>query len=102
MKAKQGQSNPDRRMMARFEGHVQGVGFRYTAVSIAADLSVHGFVRNEVDGSVTVVAEGPEKVLLALLDRVKSSHLGRYIIRDSVSWSTPTGEFLEFSVRYDT
>ena len=96
-----GQKSPERRMTARFDGHVQGVGFRYTTVNLAAALSVRGFVRNEMDGSVTVVAEGPEAVLLTLVDRVKSSHLGRYIIRDSISWSRPTGEFRDFSVRDD-
>ena len=88
-------------MTARFEGHVQGVGFRYTTVHLAADLNVRGFVRNETDESVTVVAEGPEDVLLALFRRVKSSQLGRYVIRETISWSPPTGEFRDFSVRYD-
>ena len=87
-------------MTAHFEGQVQGVGFRYTTVHLAAELNVRGFVRNEDDGDVTVVAEGPEDVLLALLGRVKSSHLGDYIRRDSISWSRPTGEFRDFSVRY--
>lgn len=86
-------------MTARFDGHVQGVGFRYTTVLLAADLNIRGFVQNEVDGAVTVVAEGPEEVLLALARRVKSSRLGRYIIRESISWSQPTGEFRDFSVR---
>ena len=87
-------------MTARFDGHVQGIGFRYTTVHLAADLNVRGFVQNEMDGSVTVVAEGPEDVLLALVRRVKSSHLGHYIISDAISWSRPTGEFGDFSVRY--
>jgi acylphosphatase len=87
-------------MTARFDGHVQGVGFRYTAVHLAADLNVRGFVQNEMDGSVTVVAEGPEDVLLALVRRVRSSPLGRHILSESISWSCPTGEFRDFSVRY--
>ena len=88
-------------MTARFEGHVQGVGFRYTTVHLAADLNVRGFVRNETDESVTVVAEGPEEALLVLFRRVKSSQLGRYVLRETISWSPPTGEFRDFSVRYD-
>ena len=87
-------------MTARFDGHVQGIGFRYATVHLAAELSVCGFVRNEMDGSVTVVAEGPEDVLLALVCRVRSSQLGYYIMNESISWSCPTGEFKDFSVRY--
>jgi acylphosphatase len=100
MKTKHGQNSPERRMTARFDGHVQGIGFRYTTAHLAAEFGVRGFVQNEMDGAVTVVAEGPEAVLLALVCRVKSSHLGHYILNESISWSPPTGEFGDFSVRY--
>ena len=101
MNASDGQNSPARRMTARFEGHVQGVGFRYTAAHLSEALNLRGFVRNEMDGAVTVVAEGPEDALLALLGRLKSSHLGRYIIREAISWSRPTGQFADFSIRHD-
>ena len=101
MKAENGEGSLGRRMTARFDGHVQGVGFRFTTVHLAADLNVRGFVQNEMDGSVTVVAEGPEDVLLALVRRVKSSSLGRYIVSEAIRWSAPTGEFRDFSVRSD-
>lgn len=41
-----------------FSGHVQGVGFRYTARQIAKEFEVAGFVRNLADGRVQVEAEG--------------------------------------------
>ena len=42
-----------------FRGRVQGVGFRYTARSLARGFEVAGYVRNMPDGSVELVAEGP-------------------------------------------
>lgn len=42
----------------RVEGMVQGVGFRWSARSWAAQLGISGFVRNEDDGSVQIEAEG--------------------------------------------
>ena len=39
-------------------GRVQGVGFRYSALTIARDHNISGFVRNEPDGSVYIEAEG--------------------------------------------
>ncbi|MEE9462675.1 MAG: acylphosphatase [Bacteroidales bacterium] len=39
-------------------GHVQGVGFRYSAMRAAELYNVFGFVRNEPDGSVYIEAEG--------------------------------------------
>jgi acylphosphatase len=41
-------------------GRVQGVGFRYSTQRQAQRLGVKGWVRNERDGSVTVVIEGPK------------------------------------------
>lgn len=39
-------------------GRVQGVGFRYSAMSAANENGISGFVRNEPDGSVYMEAEG--------------------------------------------
>lgn len=44
----------------RVEGRVQGVGFRAWTVAEAAALGLAGWVRNELDGSVLVLAAGPE------------------------------------------
>lgn len=41
-----------------FIGRVQGVGFRFTALSMARRCELTGIVRNLPDGSVEVVAQG--------------------------------------------
>jgi acylphosphatase len=41
-----------------FTGHVQGVGFRFTAHRMAHRHELAGFVRNLGDGSVEMVAQG--------------------------------------------
>ena len=46
-----------RRFLIR--GGVQGVGYRFFAQRAAAKHQVVGYVRNEPDGSVEVLAEGP-------------------------------------------
>ena len=43
-----------------FEGHVQGVGFRYQTVGVAKGFDVTGYVQNMVDGRVHLYAEGEE------------------------------------------
>ncbi len=58
--------------MYRIHGFVQGVGFRAFVYHHARALGVKGFVQNEVDGSVTVVAEGNEKALEELEMYLKS------------------------------
>jgi len=49
-------------------GKVQGVGFRYSARVKAGKLGIAGFVRNELDGSVYIEAEGDERVLKQFLE----------------------------------
>lgn len=41
-----------------FTGRVQGVGFRFTAYSIARRFGIAGFVKNLYDGSVEMLAQG--------------------------------------------
>ncbi len=41
-------------------GRVQGVNFRYHAQITASKFNIHGFVRNEYDGSVYIEAEGED------------------------------------------
>lgn len=88
------------RITVRYEGRVQGVGFRFTAIRLAQGLDVTGWVKNEFDGSVSMVAEGEEEQLMALLQAIRNSSLGRYITSELARRSTATGEFDVFSVLY--
>jgi acylphosphatase len=46
-----------------FTGRVQGVGFRFTAYSIARRCQLTGIVRNLPDGSVEMIVQGhPEDI----------------------------------------
>lgn len=88
------------RITVRYEGRVQGIGFRYTAVSLAQNFDVAGWVKNEFDGSVSLVAEGAEDQLMELLSAIRRSNLGRYITNERINRSAATGEFTSFSVRH--
>jgi acylphosphatase len=56
------------RLEANVRGRVHGVGFRYFVVMRAMRLGLTGFVANDQDGSVRVVAEGPRADLESLLE----------------------------------
>jgi len=88
------------RITVRYEGRIQGIGFRYTAVSLAQDLNLTGWVKNEFDGSVALVAEGEEDQLMELLQAIRRSSLGKYITNERVRRSAATGEFTGFGVRH--
>lgn len=91
---------PFRRLTVRFEGRVQGVGFRFTTVEVASRYAVTGFVQNEWDGTVRVVAEGRESDLDAFVADIYRSSVGRHIRGEQRDWADARGKFTRFDVRY--
>jgi acylphosphatase len=58
-----------------YEGHVQGVGFRFTVRHIAKGFDVTGWVRNLPDGRVELQVTGQDDEVRAFLDQVAESEL---------------------------
>ena len=81
-----------------FYGRVQGVGFRYTTVSISRRYSVVGFVRNLSDGSVEMVAEAKPSVLEQFVTDISSEFAG-YIHRHQVQEVERDELFVNFATR---
>jgi acylphosphatase len=50
-------------------GHVQGVWYRGWTVDQAGALGLDGWVRNRRDGSVEILASGPDAAVAALIRR---------------------------------
>ena len=82
-----------------FAGHVQGVGFRYTARSIARGYEVAGFVRNLPDGRVELVAEGQPREVEAFLREVRD-RFSHQIRDERIDVQPATGEFAGFEIRH--
>jgi acylphosphatase len=59
-----------RRLEVRFEGEVQGVGFRWTTRKLANDLGLTGWVRNEWDGSVSMELQGSDAQIAEFFGRL--------------------------------
>lgn len=82
----------------RYEGRVQGVGFRATARHLSQNYEVTGFVRNEMDGSVRLVAEGEQAEVDSFLNEILDSRLGRTVTDVRRRPGEPTGRFRDFSI----
>ena len=80
-----------RQVQVIYAGEVQGVGFRHAARKIADSLGVAGGVENLADGTVRLVAEGPEDVLKRLLMQIRVSRLGPHITDERVEWGAAQG-----------
>ncbi|MCG8451309.1 MAG: acylphosphatase [Pirellulales bacterium] len=87
------------RRQVLYSGHVQGVGFRFTAEGIARSYEVTGFVRNLPDGRVELIAEGPADQLDAFLQELAEQKAG-HIRSVQSDQRPPTDEFAGFSIRY--
>ncbi len=81
-----------------YSGHVQGVGFRYTAKSLARGFEVTGLVRNLLNGGVELIAEGERDELSAFRQAVLDSGLGPLIRQETVSWETAAGDLRGFEI----
>jgi acylphosphatase len=86
------------RMQVLYSGRVQGVGFRYTAKTVAMGFEVTGTVRNLPDGRVELNAEGSREELEAFCQAVRDSGLEGFIREELVSWHPATGEFRGFEI----
>jgi acylphosphatase len=89
-----------RRLTATVTGFVQGVSYRYYTRREANRLGVKGWVKNESDGSVRVVAEGSEEQLRGLLNFLRRGSPSAQVADVSLDWSTASGDFNSFEVRF--
>jgi acylphosphatase len=86
------------RLHAIIRGSVQGVFFRATAISQAGRLGLRGWIRNNQDGSVEIVAEGERDRLEQLLSWCNRGPEGAAVERVESEWLEATGEFKEFKM----
>lgn len=92
-------SGSRRRLVATVEGFVQGVGFRWFVQREATGLGLDGWVRNEADGTVEVVAEGTSDRLDQLLLALREGPMGA-VVEDVESRIEPArGNLAGFEIR---
>ncbi|MDO4912411.1 MAG: acylphosphatase [Lactobacillus sp.] len=64
-------------MKYRVSGLVQGVGFRYSTQVFAQKIGLKGSVKNENDGTVTIIAQGDAATLSKFIHQLPS-HLSPF------------------------
>ena len=68
----------------RVFGQVQGVFYRWSAKEMAEELGITGWVKNEADGTVSLVIEGEKQALDAFIDWCRSGSRTAKVERISV------------------
>ncbi|MFZ4115344.1 MAG: acylphosphatase [Chthoniobacterales bacterium] len=65
--------------LIRYEGRVQGVGFRASVLALARGYEITGYVKNLSDGRVELVARGETKEIEDFFTAIRESHLASHI-----------------------
>jgi acylphosphatase len=84
-----------------FEGHVQGVGFRWTVRHIAKGFDLTGWVRNLIDGRVEMQVSGEEAEVRAFLDAIGQSELRALIRKQTENKLETPVKASGFEIRHD-
>lgn len=87
------------RLVAIVRGQVQGVGYRWFVQREAARLGLDGWVTNQYDGSVEVVAEGPDAALGELVLMLWEGPLGAAVGGVTVRHEPARGNVAGFTIR---
>ncbi len=90
-----------KRLECKVFGRVQLVMFRDFVQRKARARGLVGTVRNNPDGSVSVVVQGDEIKLRELLDLMRRGPLLANVEHVDESWREPLGEFKSFDILYE-
>jgi len=89
-----------KRLHVVIHGRVQGVGFRYFLLRRATALGLRGWVRNNDDGTVELVAEGPRPGLEELKRAAERGPRLARVAQVDVEWRASTGGLEEFGLEF--
>jgi acylphosphatase len=89
----------EQQLHAIVRGRVQGVNFRYYTLHTASELGLKGWVRNQIEGTVEVTAEGPRPHLERLLRFLHTGPANARVEEVEVEWRPATHEFEGFNIR---
>jgi len=84
-----------------YEGHVQGVGFRFTVRHIAKGFDVTGWVRNLADGRVELQVTGDAGEIRAFLDQIAQGELHSVIRKQTENKLNEPVAARWFEIRHD-
>jgi acylphosphatase len=81
-------------------GSVQGVGYRWFVQQTAKALGLKGFVRNLVDGTVEIEAQGNQHSIEEFLRKVRIGPLGAYVSNVKIREKEIEFDSMSFEIRH--
>ena len=89
-----------KRLECKVRGRVQMVMYRDFTMRKARKLGLVGTVKNNIDGTVSVVAEGEEESLHEFIPLLMKGSLLARVDAVSVIWKDATNKFTQFVIAY--
>ena len=85
-------------IQAVISGKVQGVGYRDFVTEYAKEYGVVGWIRNNADGTVSLLAQGEPDTLKEMVAHLNTGPSLARVESVSVDWKTPKKQFDDFEV----
>jgi acylphosphatase len=79
-------------------GYVQAVGYRLFTKRYADHFNVTGFVQNQADGSVKVVASGEEADLASFIEKLREGPRMAMVTDVKVGWQDKEKVYTQFDI----
>lgn len=89
-----------KRIIVLVSGLVQGVFYRANVLEKAKELHLTGWVKNEADNKLRIVAEGSEDSLEKLIEWTKKGPTLARVDKIEVKWERKREEFEDFEIVY--
>ncbi|NLA38220.1 MAG: acylphosphatase [Methanomicrobiales archaeon] len=87
-----------KRFVATARGRIQRVGYREHVYNETFERNISGYVMNLKNGEVEIVAEGSEKDLQDLINKINIIRRPIAVKSFTVRWEEATGEYADFEI----
>ena len=87
-----------KQVLITVEGFVQGVGFRFFVFQLGKSRGLKGWVRNRINGSVEIVAQGDADDLEFLLEELDRGPQMAQVSKVNAEWSDELEDLPSFTV----
>ncbi|MFH0906873.1 MAG: acylphosphatase [bacterium] len=89
-----------KRIILKIYGRVQLVMFRDFVQRKAKKLGLSGWVMNNSDGTVQIIAEGEIGELKKLIELCYTGSILARVDKININWQEATGQFNKFNIKY--
>lgn len=88
------------KVVLKITGRVQGVFYRLNTQEKAKELNLKGFVKNENNGTVKIIAEGEKDNLEGLINWCYQGSPKATVREITTNWEKYKGDFNSFKIKY--